>query len=58
MTNRQWLLAARPHGDIKDSDFRWNEAQLAPLSDGHIRVRNVWLSLDPTNRIWMNEADS
>lgn len=58
MTNRQWLLAARPHGDIQDSDFRWNEADLAPLGDGQIRVRNIWLSLDPTNRIWMNEADS
>ena len=31
---------------------------MPPLKDGQIRVRNVYLSLDPTNRIWMQAADS
>jgi NADPH-dependent curcumin reductase CurA len=57
-TNHQWLIAARPDGLVKESDFRWTEAHLAPLADGQVLVRNVYLSLDPTNRVWMNEADS
>lgn len=28
------------------------------LDDGQVLVRSVYLSLDPTNRLWMNEADS
>lgn len=28
------------------------------LADGKVLVRLVYLSLDPTNRVWMNEADS
>ena len=58
MTNHQWRIAARPHGLVKESDFRWDEAQVSKPSDGQVLVRNVYLSLDPTNRVWMNEADS
>lgn len=58
MLNQQWLLAARPKGDTQDSDFRWNEAELPPLGEGQVRARNLYLSLDPTNRVWMNEAAS
>ena len=58
MTNRQWLLAARPDGSARESDFAWREAPVPELADGQILVRTVYLSLDPTNRVWMNEADS
>jgi len=58
MTNHQWRIAARPHGLVKDSDFRWHEEPLSKPADGQVLVRNVYLSLDPTNRVWMNEADS
>lgn len=57
-TNHQWLIAARPEGLVKDSDFRWNEAPVPAFGDGQVLVRVVYLSLDPTNRIWMNEAES
>jgi NADPH-dependent curcumin reductase len=57
-TNQQWLIAARPRGDVKESDFRWNQAQVADPGDGQVLVRTVYISLDPTNRIWMNEAES
>jgi NADPH-dependent curcumin reductase CurA len=43
---------------VKESDFRWNEAPVAALDYGQVLVRSVYLSLDPTNRIWMNDADS
>jgi NADPH-dependent curcumin reductase CurA len=52
--NRQWLLAARPQGMIKESDFRWNESAVPPLSDGQVLVRNLAFSFDPTQRGWMS----
>lgn len=56
--NPQWRLAARPSGNPSKSDFQWVETDLAPLQAGQILVRNLWLSLDPANRVWMNDADS
>ncbi|AEP11416.1 Putative NADP-dependent oxidoreductase [Chloracidobacterium thermophilum B] len=50
--NRQWRLAARPVGNFKDSDFTWHEEPVPDLADGQVLVRNIYLSLDPTNRIW------
>src|SRR5271170_1152456 len=57
-TNHQWLIAARPHGDVKESDFRWNQTTVADPDDGQVLIRSIYISLDPTNRIWMNDADS
>ena len=54
LKNRQWLLASRPSGMIKESDFRWNESIIPPLAEGHILVRNLVLSFDPTQRGWMS----
>ncbi|MDQ3133655.1 MAG: NADP-dependent oxidoreductase [Acidobacteriota bacterium] len=56
--NRQWRLAARPVGNIKESDFEMTEQPLVSLDEGQLLVRNLYLSLDPTNRIWVSEADS
>jgi NADPH-dependent curcumin reductase CurA len=52
-TNHQWLLAARPKGLVTQSDFEWREEPVRELADGEILIRNVYLSLDPTNRGWM-----
>jgi len=54
LKNRQWLLEARPHGMIKESDFRWNETIVPPLKDGQVVVRNLAFSFDPTQRGWMS----
>ncbi len=54
LKNRQWLLAARPQGLIKESDFRWNETAVPALKDGEILVRNLAFSFDPTQRGWMS----
>ncbi len=56
--NRQWRLAARPIGMARKSDLEWREEPIPVPGDGQVLVRNVYLSLDPTNRVWMNEADS
>ena len=55
--NRQWCLAARPVGMIKASDFAWREAPVPVPGQGEILVRNIYLSLDPTNRGWMRKSD-
>jgi NADPH-dependent curcumin reductase CurA len=54
LKNRQWLLQARPHGMIKEADFRWNETSVPPLKDGQILLRNLAFSFDPTQRGWMS----
>jgi NADPH-dependent curcumin reductase CurA len=54
LKNRQWTLAARPQGLIKESDFRWNETSVPPLADGQILIRNLAFSFDPTQRGWMS----
>ena len=56
--NRQWRLASRPEGLIKESDFEWLEETVRPLEEGEILARNIYLSLDPANRGWVNTGPS
>ncbi|MFC3226370.1 NADP-dependent oxidoreductase [Marinibaculum pumilum] len=56
--NRQWLLAARPQGEPKDSDFRWSEAAVPEPGPGELLVRTIYLSLDPYMRGRMNAGPS
>jgi len=52
--NRSWRLAARPQGMIKDSDFTWREDPVPEhLGEGELLVRTLYLSVDPTQRGWM-----
>jgi hypothetical protein len=48
--NRQFLLAARPEGMIKESDFRYNEAPMPEPADGEVLVKVEYISLDPSMR--------
>jgi hypothetical protein len=50
--NRQWRLAARPVGLFKESDFKLTEEPVSDPNEGQVLVRNLYLSLDPTNRGW------
>jgi NADPH-dependent curcumin reductase len=56
--NRQWCLATRPVGAIAESNFEWKQQPLPTLEQGQILVRNIYLSLDPTNRGWLNEGEN
>jgi hypothetical protein len=56
LKNRQWLLAARPKGMIKETDFRWNETTVQAPKEGEILIRNLAFSFDPTQRGWMSYA--
>ncbi len=52
--NRRWLLAERPTGMCEARHFRWVEEAVPELeADGEILVRNLYLSLDPTQRGWL-----
>ncbi len=56
--NRSWILRSRPVGDVKESDLELVTTALEPLQDGQVRARTIYLSLDPTNRIWMSDMDA
>ncbi len=56
--NRQWRLAARPDGLVQESNFEWREDAIPSPSEGQVLIRNIYLSIDPTYRIWMNESES
>ena len=55
--NRQWRLIRRPKGNIGPEDLEFTDGLLPNLRDGDVLVRNIYLSLDPTNRIWMSDMD-
>jgi NADPH-dependent curcumin reductase CurA len=48
--NQQFVLAARPVGMPKESDFRLVEAALPALAQGQVLVRSMFLSVDPYMR--------
>lgn len=56
--NRAIILAARPHGNPKASDFRIVERPVPTPGEGQVLVRNILVSLDPFNRILMGNANS
>jgi NADPH-dependent curcumin reductase len=55
MTNKQVLLAARPDGWVKESDFRIVETPAPQPAEGQILLKNLYLSVDPYMRGAMNE---
>jgi len=56
--NRQLLLARHPTGRVLASDFRLAEAPLPAPAEGQVQVRTIYLSIDPTMRIWLHPADN
>ena len=56
--NRQFVLAQRPQGAIDQDTFRYQETPLGEPGPGQVLVRNLYLSLDPAMRGWLNDAKS
>jgi NADPH-dependent curcumin reductase len=52
------VLASRPVGEPKISDFRIEDYQVPAPGDGQVLLRTIWLSLDPYMRGRMNDAAS
>ncbi|UZK70863.1 NADP-dependent oxidoreductase [Sphingomonas sp. S1-29] len=55
---RAWHLERRPDGMPTADDFALRDIPAAALADGQVRVRNLWLSVDPYMRGRMNDAKS
>lgn len=53
--NRRYLLRERPNGRVNEGTFERAEDDVPEIADGEALVRTEWISIDPTNRMWMNE---
>jgi NADPH-dependent curcumin reductase CurA len=51
--NRQWLLAARPKGAVRESDFQLVERPLPPLEPGQFLIRTLFLGVAAVMRGYM-----
>ena len=52
------VLASRPAGEPKPSDFRIEEYAVPAPGPGEVLLRTIWLSLDPYMRGRMSEGPS
>ena len=53
--NRRYVLRERPSGRIDDSTFELVEEPVPEPGAGQALVRNLYVSVDPTNRAWIGE---
>jgi len=56
--NQQVVLAARPEGEVKDSDFTVTTSVIPTPGDGRFVVKVDLISIDPAMRSWMNAGAS
>ncbi len=54
---KRWVLKRRPQGEIQHGDLELIDEPIRDLDEGEVLIRTVYLSLDPTNRIWMSDQD-
>lgn len=52
ITNQQLKLASRPEGLFSAANFELSEESIPELQDGELLIRVIYLSLDPTQRVW------
>ncbi|KPQ21245.1 MAG: putative NADP-dependent oxidoreductase, partial [Porphyrobacter sp. HL-46] len=57
MQNRYWRIARRPEGTDFASALALEDAPLAPLATGEIRIRNSHLSMDAGTRLWLTDRE-
>ena len=55
-TGKCVVLAARPEGAPRETDFRVEEREIAPVGEGQILCKNTFVSLDAGFRNWMDEG--
>ena len=54
MLNQRWVIQDRPIGRaLRESDFRLETVDAAPLSEGEVCVQTQYLSFDPAQKSWM-----
>ena len=55
--NRQFRLKQRPVGRANVTDFDFVQAPVPVPGAGEALVRVLYLSIDPTNRVWMSDIE-
>jgi len=55
--NRRFLLRRRPVGRIRPDDFQLVREPVPVPGPGEAVVRTCYLSLDPTNRVWVEDVE-
>ena len=58
LINHKFLLAARPVGMLKRSDWTFAEEPLPEPKEGELLVQVLHISLDPAMRMWLNDVRS
>ena len=53
--NQKWILKERPTGLVDDSNFLFIEEDLPEIKDGEILIQTEYLSVDPTQRMWLTD---
>ena len=56
LVNRQLKLARRPEGRVSIEDFTYEEGAPPQAPEGAVLARTLFLSVDPTNRVWMKDV--
>lgn len=56
--NHQLLLDRHPQGRVQATDFRLVDTPLPALAEGQVQVRTIYLSIDPTMRVWLHPIDT
>ncbi|WP_286765335.1 MULTISPECIES: NADP-dependent oxidoreductase [Rhodopirellula] len=56
--SKQIELVSRPDGMPQQSNFEMRTAEVGPIKDGEILVKNQWMSVDPYMRGRMKDTDS
>jgi NADPH-dependent curcumin reductase len=54
-TNRQYILKSRPTGPLDHDLFELRTQPLREPEPGEVLVRTLYLSIDPTIRLWLSE---
>src|SRR5580698_4925605 len=58
LVNHKFLLAARPVGMLKRSDWTFTQEPVGEPNEGELLVQLLYISLDPAMRMWLNDVRS
>jgi NADPH-dependent curcumin reductase CurA len=55
-SNRRYLLRQRPSGRVDAETFEFVTEPVPEIGEGEALIRTEWISVDPTNRGWLNDT--
>ena len=54
--NRRFLLRERPSGRFERDNFELVEDEVPRIGENEALIQTLWISLDPTNRMWASDV--